>query len=92
MKRLILLTLASSFFFGNFYLSPQSLQAESTASQKTKAPRSKYDIAMKAGYEAFNKKDYKTALTNFKQALVLRPKNIYATKAIQITEKRLAGK
>ena len=47
---------------------------------------------MKAGYAAYNKKDYKTALSNFKSALELRPKNVYATKAIQNTEKRLAGK
>ena len=52
----------------------------------------KYDALMKAGYNAYDKKDYKTALTNFKSALTLRPKNVYAIKAIQNTEKRLAGK
>jgi Flp pilus assembly protein TadD len=92
MKRLIIISLVSSCFFGNLYLTPQSLQAQSTETKKTKAPKSKYDIAMKAGYEAFNKKDFKTALTNFKLALSLRPKNVYAIKAIQNTEKRLAGK
>jgi len=92
MKKLLIVALASSCFLGNFYQAPQSLQAQNTQSQKTKSTTSKFDIAMQAGYAAYNKKDYKTALTNFNQALALRPKNIYATRAIQNTEKRLAGK
>ncbi len=92
MKKLLIFAIASSCFLGNFYNAPQSLEAQNAQSQKTKGAKTKFDIAMKAGYEAYNKKDYKTALTNFNQALALRPKNIYATKAVQNTEKRLAGK
>lgn len=46
---------------------------------------------MKVGYNAYEKEDYNTALINFRRALVSRPNDVYATRAIQNTEKRLAG-
>jgi Flp pilus assembly protein TadD len=92
MKKLLILTLASSMFLGNLSLATQSLEAQTTATSSSKSTRNQYDMAMKAGYNAYDKKDYKTALSNFKRALSLRPNNKYATKAIQNTEKRLAGK
>ncbi|PZO35547.1 MAG: hypothetical protein DCF19_23660 [Pseudanabaena frigida] len=66
---------------------------DKTKGTANKSPNTiKYNTFMKAGYAAYNKKDYKTALTNFKSALSLRPNNVYAVKAIQNTQKRLAGK
>jgi hypothetical protein len=97
MKKLLILTLASSVLLCDVSLAAQMRQS-STSEQKSntliaKSPTTiKFDAFMKAGYSAYNKKDYKTALTNFQSALSLRPKNIYATKAIQNTEKRIAGK
>ncbi len=76
----------------------QTQNASNASEDKLKATPAKiaiakkYDAFMKAGYLAYNKKDYKTALSNFQSALELRPKNVYALKAIQNTEKRLAGK
>ncbi|TYQ29315.1 tetratricopeptide repeat protein [Pseudanabaena sp. UWO310] len=71
----------------------KDLIVDKTKGTATKSPNTiKYDAFMKAGYAAYNKKDYKTALSNFKSALELRPNNVYAVKAIQNTEKRLAGK
>ncbi len=76
----------------------QKQNASNTSEDKLKstpakiAIAKKYDAFMRAGYAAYNKKDYKTALSNFQSALDLRPKNVYAVKAIQNTEKRLAGK
>ncbi|TYQ27221.1 hypothetical protein PseudUWO311_09505 [Pseudanabaena sp. UWO311] len=97
MKKLLLLTLASSVLLCDISLAAQTRQSN-TAQQNSntliaKSPTAnKFDAFMKAGYSAYNKKDYKTALTNFQNALSLRPKNVYATKAIQNTEKRIAGK
>ncbi|MCY7332959.1 MAG: hypothetical protein LH649_09940 [Pseudanabaena sp. CAN_BIN31] len=51
-----------------------------------------YNKYMKIAYNAYNKEDYNTALINFKRALIARPNDVYATKAIQSTENRLAGK
>ncbi|MDJ0678834.1 MAG: hypothetical protein QNJ18_03085 [Xenococcaceae cyanobacterium MO_167.B52] len=41
-----------------------------------------YDALMKAGYAADKKRDYNTALTYFRQALILRPNDSWANKAI----------
>jgi hypothetical protein len=115
MKKLLLLSLASSVLFCDVSLAAQMRQShtsgqnsdtlisqkqnESSASMNMvkatpvkSAKTIKFDAFMTSGYAAFDKKDYKTALTDFKSALALRPKNMYATKAIQNTEKKLAGK
>jgi hypothetical protein len=114
MKKLLLLTFASSVLFCDVALAvqphsytdgrssdtsiAQSQNESNISTDKLKstpakiAIAKKYDAFMKAGYAAYSKKDYKTALSNFQSALDLRPKNVYATKAIQNTEKRLAGK
>ena len=113
MKKLLLLTFASSLLFcdvaraaqphsytdmqnrDTFIAQNQNVNASEDKLKATPAKiaiAKKYDAFMKAGYAAYNKKDYKTALSNFQSALDLRPKNVYATKAIQNTEKRLAGK
>jgi len=42
-----------------------------------------YDQHMQVGYSATQKKDYQTALINFKRALAERPGDTYATQAIQ---------
>jgi Flp pilus assembly protein TadD len=98
MKKLLILTLSSSLLFCHGALAAQLQDSSISEQSKVKstpvksANAIKYDASMKAGYNAFDKKDFKTALANFKSALSLRPNNMYATKAIQITEKRLAGK
>ena len=115
MKKLLLLSLASSVLFCDVSIAAQLRQSHTSAqtsntliSQKQNessvsvdkvkatpvknANDIKYSSFMKAGYTAFDKKDYKTALTDFKSALALRPKNMYAMKAIQNTEKKLASK
>lgn len=63
-------------------------QASTTDEQKSPstAADSAYDRYMKAGYEASDKKDYETALENFKKALQERPNDIYAQQAIQNVE------
>jgi TolA-binding protein len=116
MKKLLLLTLASSVLFCDVSLAAQTRQSSYTSEQNSntliaqkqdasnasvdkvkstpaKSPTaSKFDAFMKAGYSAYDKKDYKTALTNFQSALALRPNNVYATKAIHNTEKKITGK
>lgn len=115
MKKLLLLTLASSVLFCDVSLAAQTRQSytfeqnsntliakkqdasnasvDKVKSTPAKSPTArKFDAFMKAGYSAYAKKDYKTALTNFQSALALRPKNVYATKAIHNTEKRITGK
>ncbi len=47
---------------------------------------SDYDRYMQLGYTATQKKDYQTALINFKRALSDRPADGYATRAIQSVE------
>jgi len=113
MKKLLIITLASSVLFCDVSLAaqlqqsqnseqnPNNLIAEITETanivDKTKnttktSNASKYNSFMKAGYKAFDKKDYKTALSNFKSALAIRPNNVYAKRAIQNTEKKLGLK
>ncbi len=108
MKKLIILVLSSSVLFCDVSLAAQLRQSQTFSNNlvaetengaekiKSTPVRSanaiKFDTFMKAGYTAFDKKDFKTALAKFKSALSLRPNNVYATRAIQNTEKRIAGK
>ena len=130
MKKLLILTLASSCLFGDLAKAAQVLPSPTSAQNSTliakkattvtktrvvnrpqsvksqkvtpvtktrvvnrpQSVRSQYDIFMKIAYTAYDKQDYNTALINFKRALASRPNDKYATKAIQIVEKRLAGK
>ncbi|NUN63650.1 hypothetical protein HCU40_02560 [Pseudanabaena biceps] len=108
MKKLIILALFSSVTFCDVSLAAQTYQSQTSgdnliaktenSADKVKstpvksANAIKFDAFMKSGYAAFDKKDFKTALANFKSALAIRPNNIYATKAIQNTEKRITGK
>ena len=110
MKRLLILTIASSCLFGDLAKAAQVLPSpisaqnstliakketivkKTTVVKRTQPVRSQYDTFMKVAYTAYDKKDYNTALINFKRALASRPNDKYATKAIQNVEKRLAGK
>ncbi|WP_446717991.1 HEAT repeat domain-containing protein [Crocosphaera sp. Alani8] len=47
---------------------------------------SDYDLAMQAGYEATEQKDYEVAQKEFKKALQARPNDIYARQALQNVE------
>lgn len=71
--------------------STQTLASSTESYMLSKASTSSsaklYTQSMKAGYAAFKKKDYKTALTNFKKALSLRPGDKYATQGIRNVQK-----
>jgi tetratricopeptide (TPR) repeat protein len=56
-------------------------QVRSTSVARPGPQPSNYDRYMKAGYDAVNKKDYQTALINFRKALSERPNDAYATLA-----------
>ncbi len=58
-------------------------QAQTTRSQT-------YTNAMLAGYSAAERKDYQTALINFRRALAARPGDRYATAAIRNMETYIA--
>lgn len=123
MKKLLLLTLASSFLYSDISIAAQFQQSPiseqnsniliakrryggcrgtgcrggkipsiSTNVYQTIPSTNGYDTYMKVGYNAYEKGDYNTALINFRRALASRPNDGYATRAIQNTEKRLAGK
>lgn len=96
MKKLLLLcTIIGSCIFCNSALAvPSTAETVKVKSTNTaaKTTKTKYDVWMRIGYKAYDKKDYNTALINFKRALKLRPNDIYATRAIQNTQKRLTGK
>ncbi len=123
MKKLLLLTLASSFLFSDISIAAQfqqssisaqnsstliakrqyggcrgtgcrggKIRSTSTSVYQTTPSANGYDTYMKIGYNAYEKGDYNTALINFRRALASRPNDGYAIKAIQNTEKRLAGK
>ncbi len=77
---------------GNSLVAEKVNSADKVKNTPAKSSAGKYDTFVKAGCQAFNKKDYNTALTNFQSALAIRPNNIYAKGAIQNTEKKLAGK
>ena len=70
----------------------ETIVKKTTVVKRTQPVRSQYDTFMKVAYTAYDKKDYNTALINFKRALAARPNDKYATKAIQITKNSLAGK
>jgi hypothetical protein len=67
----------------------QSLTIEQKNKSASSADNSNYDRHMQAGYEAFDRKDYKTALDNFSKALAERPDNLYARQAAQNAETQL---
>ena len=121
MKKLLLLTLASSILFSDISIAAQFQQSQiseqnsntliakrryggcrgtgcrggkipstSTGVYQTTPSSDGYDAYMKVGYNAYEKGDYNTALINFRRALVSRPNDVYATRAIQNTEKSLA--
>lgn len=54
--------------------------------QKLQAVDSTYDRAMRIGYAAAQRRDYQTALINFRRALQERPNDRYALQAIQNME------
>ncbi len=94
-KFLLLFTIIGSCIFCNSAIAaPSTTETVKVKSTRTttKTIKGKYDVWMRIGYKAYDKKDYNTALINFKRALTLRPNDVYATKAIQNTKKRLAGK
>lgn len=51
--------------------------------QKAQAVDSDYDRFMRIGYVAAQKRDYQTALINFRRALQVRPEDAYALQGIQ---------
>jgi tetratricopeptide (TPR) repeat protein len=51
-----------------------------------------YDRDMRIGYHATRKRDYQTALINFRRALQQRPGDAYATQAIRNVTSYIAGK
>jgi hypothetical protein len=76
-------------------LSATELLAQASTTDNTKASSSStansaYDRYMRAGYEVSQKKDYQTALENFKKALAERPSDRYAQQAIQNMEAQQA--
>lgn len=93
MKKLLVLTITSALLICGLGSTAQLVQAETSNNMTVKkASKNQYDTDMRAGYTAYNKKDYNTALINFKRALKIRANNVYAIKAIQNTEKHLSGK
>lgn len=76
------------------WVSSNLLAQSLTVEQKKDASsndNSAYDRYMQAGYEAFDRKDYQSALDNFNKALAARPDNLYARQAVQNTETMLAA-
>jgi hypothetical protein len=67
----------------------QSLTIEQKNESTSSTDNSAYDRYMKAGYEAFDRKNYQSALDNFNKALAARPDNLYARQAVQNTETQL---
>jgi len=57
-----------------------------TTSQPQTTTRSDYERYMIIGYQATEKRDYQTALINFRRALKERPNNPYAVQAIRNVE------
>ncbi|NUN63651.1 hypothetical protein HCU40_02565 [Pseudanabaena biceps] len=71
---------------GSTYTTDTSQTPETTY---TGTSSNEYDKYMRIAYNAYNKGDYNTALINFKRALTVRPNDVYATKAIENTQKNL---
>ncbi|MGH2416537.1 MAG: HEAT repeat domain-containing protein, partial [Microcystaceae cyanobacterium] len=61
----------------------QALAADPNGTSSFTVKNSDYDRYMQAGYEATQKKDYRTALKAFKQALNQRPDDTYAQQAVE---------
>jgi hypothetical protein len=71
----------------------EAKSAVATASLDTRLKQSRsqsYTNAMLAGYSAAERKDYHTALINFRRALTFRPGDRYATAAIRNMETYIA--
>jgi tetratricopeptide (TPR) repeat protein len=64
-----------------------ALELDIIAQNTSESAKLTYDDYMKTGYEATNTKEYEKALNNFKEALKIRPNNIYAEKAISNVKK-----
>jgi hypothetical protein len=67
----------------------QSLTIEQKKESVSNSDNSAYDRYMQAGYDAFDRKDYPSALDNFNKALAARPDNLYARQAVQNTETQM---
>ncbi|MBE9140957.1 hypothetical protein IQ254_27790 [Nodosilinea sp. LEGE 07088] len=84
--------LASGSSWGNALATAPEFSAiehqETTRLKQTRAQSYRY--AMLAGYSAAERKDYHTALINFRRALALRPGDRYATAAIRNMETYIA--
>jgi hypothetical protein len=63
----------------------KQLRSESTV--RPEPQQTSYDRYMQVGYDAVQKKDYQTALINFKRARQERPEDIYAKQAVLNVEK-----
>jgi hypothetical protein len=72
---------------GHFFV-PEAI-AQTTQPNTAQLTEEPYDQAMKAGYEATLKREYRKALQQFKKALELRPNDKYAKDAIQNVQKYL---
>jgi hypothetical protein len=85
-------TLASSSSWGSALAKVPEFSAmehqEATRLKQTRAQSYRY--AMLAGYSAAERKDYHTALINFRRALTFRPGDRYATAAIRNMETYIA--
>jgi hypothetical protein len=68
----------------------QKTPAKVEVTQVTPGKTTPYDRYMQAGYAATQKRDHEAALRYFKRALDERPGNLYATRAIENTERYLA--
>lgn len=84
--------LASSSSWGNALAKvPEVSAIEHPEVSRLKQTRAQsYRYAMLAGYSAAERKDYNTALINFRRALAFRPGDRYATAAIRNMETYLA--
>ncbi|AFY77299.1 tetratricopeptide repeat protein [Pleurocapsa sp. PCC 7327] len=83
------LALALSNSHSNPTVTKSIAQASTTGKLKSTSPsasNSTYDRYMRAGYEAFDNKNYQAAIENFQKALAERPNDIYARQAIQNSE------
>ncbi len=71
-----------------YYQQQLPAAAATTTTPATVSP-SDYDLYMQFGYRAVQRRDYSTALVNFRRALQERPQDRYATQAIQNLESYL---
>lgn len=72
--------------------SSQVAQAQADPNEASSfSGKSDYDRYMQAGYEATQKKEYQTALKEFKRALAQRPDDRYAAQALENVKKYLTN-